>query len=172
MSYSAQWAIVLLILLMPFPVHAWPARVVAVTDGDTLDVEPAAGGDRIRVRLHGIDAPELRQSHGQAARDFVIKAVLFREVEVVETPQRRDRYGRTIAVVVFDGRGLQAELLKAGLAWVWPRYCRNCSEWQALQDEARGAGRGLWQEPDPIPPWLWRKRSHPPNLKVWSGGVF
>ena len=140
---------------------AWDARVVNVVDGDTIDVEPVAGGERTRVRLHGIDAPEARQPHGQAAREFVIKAVLFREVEIEETPQKRDGYGRTVAVIIMpDGESLQAALLRAGLAWVWPRYCRNCDDWQELQDTARSAGRGLWIDITSLPPWKWRPGKH------------
>ena len=149
----------ILLLLLPDSAWAWDARVVEVIDGDTIDVEPVAGGKRTRVRLHGIDAPEIRQPHGQAARDFVSKAVLFQAVGIDETPQKQDGYGRTVATVVLpDGGSLQAALLRAGLAWVWPRYCRNCDDWQALQDNARQAGRGIWRQPKPVPPWKWRKR--------------
>ncbi len=135
------------------------ARPLAVMDGDTITVEPDKGGERVKVRLHGIDAPEARQPYGRAAKDFVIKAVLFRSVELQESPQKRDRYGRTVAVVLLPGgESLQAVLLRAGLAWVWPRYCVNCAAWQAAQDEARLAGRGLWAQTAPVPPWEWRRR--------------
>lgn len=160
--------IVLIFLLICFhitePALAWPGRVVSVSDGDTISVEPVAGGDIVKVRLHGIDCPERRQASGEAARFFVNERVLFQLVEIDEQPNGRetrnqDKYGRTVAIVYLaNGECLQAELLKTGLAWVWPRYCRNCSEWERLQQEAAKAGRGLWAEETPIPPWEWRNR--------------
>ena len=153
-------AILLLFLLTPCSAaHAWPARVVAVTDGDTLTVEPAGGGERVTIRLHGIDAPELQQPYGGAAKDFVIAKVLFKAVDVHEALQGRDRYGRVIATVLLpSGQSLQAALLQEGLAWVWPRYCKNCGAWQEVQAKAKAAGIGLWAAPEPVPPWQWRKR--------------
>ena len=151
--------IALCILLLPAPAWAWPARVVAVSDGDTITVEPTDGGNRIKVRLHGIDAPEKDQPGGEPARAFVVQAALYKAVEVEPTLQGKDRYGRTVAVVVLPGgESLQAALLRAGHAWVWPRYCRGCGEWEVLQEEARAAGRGLWINLNPVPPWEWRRK--------------
>ncbi|MDR2075621.1 MAG: thermonuclease family protein [Desulfovibrio sp.] len=138
------------------PALAWEARIVAVTDGDTLTVEPAKGGDRIKVRLHGIDAPESRQPYGQAAKGFVNGIALYKRAEV--DAKSRDRYGRTVAIVTVPGKGvLQELLLDAGLAWVYPQYCKSCSAWEARQAAARKARKGLWADSDPVPPWKWRK---------------
>ena len=109
--------------------------------------------------MQGIDAPERGQPGGAAARAFVVEAALYATVEVEAAPQGRDRYGRVVASVYLpDGECLQQALLRAGLAWVWPRYCKNCGEWREIQDKARDAGRGLWREAAPMPPWEWRKR--------------
>jgi len=135
----------------------FPARVVAVADGDTITVEPIQGGDRVRVRLQGIDAPEINQPYGQAARAFVSEAVLYKEVHLAS--ERNDRYGRIVAVVEVPGAGvLQELLLEAGLAWVWPQFCRDCGEWKALEEAARGQGLGLWADESPVPPWEWRRK--------------
>ncbi|MDR0646745.1 MAG: thermonuclease family protein [Elusimicrobiota bacterium] len=50
--------------------------------------------------------------------------------------------------------------MEAGLAWVYVQYCKipQCEDWQKLQEKAKSLKRGLWQEPDPIPPWQWRKQ--------------
>ena len=73
-----------LCLLLVIPVaHAEQFRVVAVSDGDTLTVEPIEGGDRAKVRLHGIDAPELRQPYGEAAKTFTLNMTLFKEIDVL-----------------------------------------------------------------------------------------
>ena len=150
--------ITILFLFLPATASAWPGRIVAVIDGDTIEVEPANGGQRVRVRLHGIDAPEKRQPGGESATGFVF-GFLYREVEIQEQEKSPDRYGRTVATIFFpDGDSLQAALLRNGFAWVWPRYCKNCQEWQGLQEDARMARRGLWSEPSPMAPWLWRQQ--------------
>lgn len=150
---------VLLILLMALPALAWEGRVVAVADGDTITVEPVKGGDRVKVRLYGIDCPEGKQPSGQAAKGFVSDVALYKVVDVEVAPQGKDRYGRTVAIVAVMGAGvLQELLLDAGLAWVYPQYCKDCADWYALEANARKAQRGLWQIKDPVPPWEWRKR--------------
>ncbi len=145
--------------LLPTSAFAWPGRVVVVTDGDTLVVEPESGGDRVKVRLHGIDAPERKQPYGEASRGFAIDIALFKSVEIEETA--RDRYGRIVAIVWLPtGESLQSELLRAGLAWVWPRYCMNCDKWMDLQRRAMEAATGLWTDENPITPWEWRRLTH------------
>jgi endonuclease YncB( thermonuclease family) len=139
--------------------EAWRARIVDVADGDTITAEPAEGGDRIKIRLHGIDTPERKQPYGESARGYTVKAALYRQATIHPQSQGKDRYGRIVAIVEIDGAGvLQEMLLEAGLAWVYPQYCKNCEAWEALQDEARAQGKGLWADEGAVPPWEWRKR--------------
>ena len=156
-----------LFLILPRPALAWEGKVVRVSDGDTITVERAApngGAEQIRIRLYGIDTPESKggqwgpQPHWKAARAFL--ADLFGpsgKVAVVDMGY--DKYSRTIGSVITlpDGKIVQEELIKAGLAWVYTKYCRDCRQWKTLEDEAREARRGLWREICPIPPWEWRK---------------
>jgi len=136
--------------------HTELYRVVSIADGDTITVEPVQGGYRAKVRLHGIDCPELNQPYGQAAKAFVTEAVLFKTVNVQPVPQGKDRYGRIVAVIEIPDKGiLQELLLQAGLAWVYPQYCRNCSSWEAMQTQARNQKKGLWAEDSLIEPWAW-----------------
>ena len=70
---------------------------------------------------------------------------------------KTDRYGRLVAPVILpDGRDLSVELVKAGLAWHYKKYSDD-EELARLEVEARKASRGLWSEPEPVPPWEWRK---------------
>ncbi len=154
------FAALLLLLFLVSPCHAWPGRTVAVTDGDTIIVEKLAGGERVKIRLHGIDAPERKQPAGETARGFLFDIALYREVEVEE--KAVDRYGRMVAIIwLASGKSLQETLLEFGLAWVWPRYCRDCRYWENLQEIARQNQRGLWANPDAIPPWEWRRGIRP-----------
>jgi len=81
----------------------------------------------------------------------------FGKVVRVE-PTDRDQYGRIVADVILpDGRNLNRELVRAGLAWWYRHYAPHDAELCALEVEARAAQRGLWAEPHPIPPWDWRR---------------
>jgi endonuclease YncB( thermonuclease family) len=146
-----------MLFLLAYPACAWEARVVSVADGDTITVEPERGGDRVKIRLHGIDAPERKQPYGQSARGFVHNVSLYKRVEI--DTKVKDRYGRTVAVVTVPGGVLQEMLLDAGLAWVYPQYCKDtfCGAWERKQSVARKARKGLWADPDPVPPWEWRR---------------
>jgi len=133
--------------------------VVYVADGDTITVEPIEGGDRAKVRLHGIDCPETKQPYGQTAKAFTTEAVLFKEVDIQPSQQGKDKYGRIVAVVEIHGVGvLQELLLEAGLAWVYTKYCKDCGAWEAMEAEARSQRKGLWRDEEPMEPWDWRKR--------------
>jgi len=65
-QFSKRLALLSILQLISIPAFAEQFRVVAVSDGDAITIEPLEGGDRAKVRLHGIDAPELRQPYGQA----------------------------------------------------------------------------------------------------------
>jgi endonuclease YncB( thermonuclease family) len=133
------------------------ARIVDVTDGDTITVEPLTGGERIKVRLYGIDAPERKQPYGESARGYVVKLALYKQATIQTLPQGNDRYGRVVATVEIEGAGVLQELLLAnGMAWVYPPYCKNCRKWEALQNEAQVQEKGLWAGKKPVPPWKWR----------------
>ena len=58
-----------------------------------------------------------------------------------------------------DGECLNEELVRAGYAWVYERYChiRDCNVWQKLERRAIRAEKGLWSQSDPVPPWDWRR---------------
>ncbi len=129
-------------------------RVVGVADGDTITVLHNGKGERIR--LHGIDCPEKRQAFGKRAKQFTSNLVFAKTVTVQAVD--RDRYGRTVGVVLLpDGRSLNHELVKAGFAWTYRRYT-NDQSLSDLEEEARVAGRGLWADPHAVPPWEWRAR--------------
>ncbi len=130
-------------------------RVVGVSDGDTITVLHNDKGERIR--LHGIDCPEKRQAFGNRAKQFTSNLVFAKTVTVQAVD--RDRYGRTGGVVLLpDGRSLNHELVRAGLAWMYRRYT-NDQSLSDLEEEARVARRGLWADPHPVPPWEWRKKN-------------
>lgn len=145
-------------LLIPTLVFAWQGKVVNVTDGDTITVLTDAK-QQVKIRLYGIDTPEHRQSFGSRATQFVRGQAALKMVDI--DVRDTDRYGRTVAVVTLpDGRNLNEEIIRAGLAWVYVKYCKDrpmCARWDQQQAIARQARIGLWHDPNPIPPWDWRR---------------
>ena len=149
-----------------FAVLCWTAtafadftgKVVAVKDGDTLAV--LTGGVAVRVRLSGIDCPEKGQAFGQRAKQAASDLAFGKTVEVRD--KGRNRYGRTAGEVILeDGRSLNRELVRAGLAWWYRQYAKKDADLARLEKEAREAKLGLWADADPLPPWNWRKERRP-----------
>ncbi len=135
-----------------------PGKVISVADGDTLTFM-GSGGEVQKIRLYGVDSPEMRQDGGEAAAQFTKSLALFSKVKV--QAMDKDQYGRSVAIVTLDdGRVLNEELLKNGHAWVYTSYCKTarCAYWQALEAKARIERVGLWSDKKPLPPWQWRRR--------------
>jgi endonuclease YncB( thermonuclease family) len=157
--YCSVWAIAftaILAALLPAHVFAksftFGGVVVKIHDGDTISV--VRRGHAEKVRLAGIDCPELRQSFGSRAKNFTNRLASGQMVTV--RVQGSDDYGRRIGVVILpDGRSLNRELVAAGLAWK-AKESKN-KELAKLEKEARRAKRGLWADADPTPPWEYRK---------------
>ena len=142
---------------VPVSAWGWQAEVVRVVDGDSLVILRGDNGKKETIRLFGVDCPELGQPFGEEAARLARAVVFGKKVSVVALDV--DGYERTVGAVVCleDGVTLQDELLKAGLAWVDPRYCKGCKLWKALQREAAEEKRGLWGDGEPVAPWKWRK---------------
>jgi endonuclease YncB( thermonuclease family) len=120
------------------------AVVVEVVDGDTLVVE--VGGERERLRLVGINAPERDECLADEATRWLRERVDGRQVELVVDRSDRDRYGRLLRYVEVDGADVGAGLVRAGLALArrYPPDTGRADEYERLQREAEQAGIGLW----------------------------
>lgn len=146
-------------------------RVIHVADGDTVTVLTDAKTE-VRVRLAGIDAPEVAhrsessgsasQAYGDASRRALRGLVHGRQVEM--TCRSKDRYGRFVCILRLDGGDVGEQQIRAGMAWHFLRYAADQpsaerDRYAAAEREARAARRGLWADAAPVPPWEWR-RSH------------
>jgi len=152
---SVKCLFMILTLLFPSLSLAWQGKVVGVSDGGTLTVMHEGRGEKIR--LYGIDCPENHQDFGTKAKKFT-SSMAYEKLVAVESVTQ-DRYGRSVALVKVTGQSLNEELLKAGLAWVYIRYCDKplCNEWLKYKERARQRKSGLWSLPNPIPPWEFRR---------------
>jgi len=144
--------------------------VVGVSDGDTITVLDDALMPR-KVRLAGIDAPEMRQPYGALAKHHLASLVFGKPVIVVW--HRRDRYGRIVGNVhlVVSGACGKAHCARredvglvqigSGLAWHYKRYqseqtLEDRGLYARTENEARTKREGLWKDSRPIPPWDYR----------------
>ncbi len=128
--------------------------VIAILDGDTLDLL-TNHKYRIRIRLHGIDAPEKSQAHGQKAKAKLSELAYLKSFVAT---RRSINSGRYVATMIDQTTGeiLQQQMVESGYAWHAPEYSRSEILAQAEQ-QARAARAGLWQDIDPIAPWDYRK---------------
>lgn len=120
----------------------WQGRVTQVVDGDTLWVQPERGGPARKVRLDGIDAPEICQHHGLLAREQLAAQVEGHEVRVL--PRRHDDYGRLLARVEWRGQDVGRWMVRQGHAWSY-RYRTQPGPYARQEGQARASRLGLWQ---------------------------
>lgn len=136
------------------------ATVARILDGDTLDLT-----DGRRVRLIGVNAPEL--GHGRGPDQPLARAARERLAELVGSPgrqgatevtlhfgtERRDRHGRWLAHVSRHGRSVERELTREGLAYhaAIPPNLALAPCLRADERAARSAGLGLWHAALPGP---------------------
>jgi endonuclease YncB( thermonuclease family) len=140
-------ALIVVAWACPARAEDFTGKVVGVSDGDTITV--LRGRTLVKIRLHGIDAPETGQDFGTRAKQAASE-LAFGEVVTVQ-PRGTDRYGRTVAVVLLpDGRNLNHELVRSGYAWWYRTYAPGDATLAWLETEARGARRGLWSQASPI----------------------
>lgn len=120
-----------------------PCTVVRIVDGDTLDCE---GG--LRVRLIGIDTPEMNQRpFGEQAREVLTGlAPVGSSVQLERDVELADQYGRRLAYVWRDGVFVNWQLVRGGWAMLltYPPNVQYVEQFQEAQRRARETGQGLW----------------------------
>jgi micrococcal nuclease len=156
---SDSYPAILLSLLLPLCIPDLAAAdftgpVVSVLDGNTIEVLHNTYPER--VRLSGIDCPEKGQAFGNNAKHAASELVFGRDVTLDTHGQ--DKYRLTLAdVFLRDGRHVNHELVKAGWCWWYRKYAPGDTVLERLEKEAREAKKGLWADPQPVPPWEYRK---------------
>ncbi|NNG45925.1 MAG: thermonuclease family protein [Deltaproteobacteria bacterium] len=139
-------------------------KVTRVADGDTLTLVTREG-TKLKVRLYGIDAPEIRhknlpgQPYGKEARAALAALTLGRRVtvEIVDI----DTHRRMVGIVRRSGKDINLAIVRSGHAWAYRRYLSApyASEYIAAEKEARSRGLGLWKQANPDPPWNFKRRN-------------
>lgn len=135
-------------------------KVIKVSDGDTITVLDS-NNQKHKVRLKGIDAPESQQLYGDISTQSL--AELVYDKEVVVNWDKKDKYYRILGRVVIDGRNINYEQLKKGLAWYYKQYEKDLSDedkqkYSEAEGFAKNYGVGLWADSNSIPPWEFRHK--------------
>lgn len=128
-------------------------RVVGVYDGDTITLLTAEN-KTLKIRLAQIDAPESKQAFGQKSKQSLSQMVFNKQVSIEK--ENIDRYGRIIGTVFVDGEDVNKNQVINGMAWVYRGYFHDKTLIQ-IEENARQMKTGLWSDPNPVPPWDYRR---------------
>jgi micrococcal nuclease len=105
------------------------------------------------------------KAFGQRAKHAVADFAFRKEVTV--QTHGHDKYQRTLAdVLLLDGTNVNHALVKDGWCWWYRKYAPGDTLLEGLETEAREAKKGLWVDPAPIPPWVYRKAKRVQSLDL------
>jgi len=148
-----RFIIIIIVILIPGVVFAAKpcerATVVKVSDGDTVKV--VCNGDKLTIRLIGIDTPETHrpntpvQCYGREASQYLKQRLEGKRIRLKYDVERMDKYGRTLAYVYRGGTFINAEMIKKGYAFAYRRYYHKYKDkFIGYEEKAKRKGRGLW----------------------------
>ena len=160
---------VLTILFALYVTHIradFTAKVQRVVDGDTIYVVDNFG-QKFKVRLTGIDAPEQNQPYGLAST-YHLRGLLLNKIVLLKSKPKKgkpysvDRYKRVLAKIVLNGIDINLSQVLSGYAWHFKRYQKQQTPkdrelYSQAELHAKKNNLGLWREKKPIAPWKWRK---------------
>ena len=132
-----------------------------VIDADTV-VLKSDQGINYKIRLLGIDAPEINQVYGKEATRYLSNKVLGKNLKVLG--KNKDRYHRLLGKLILNGNDINLDLVKNGMAWHYKFYKKSQEKKDQLlysnaEKYAKVNKLGLWGEEMPVPPWKWRKKN-------------
>lgn len=135
-------------------------KVIKVTDGDSVNVL-TSDNQTHKVRLSGIDAPEKSQAFGTKSKQALEDEVYGKTVTVEFN--KRDKYQRIVGKVIFNGKDVNLNQIKRGLAWHYKKYegeqdVEDRSIYANAEYIAQRDRLGLWVENNPVVPWDFRKQ--------------
>jgi endonuclease YncB( thermonuclease family) len=146
----------LLLTLLPSPAHADITGKPRVVDGDTIQI------NQTKIRLHGIDAPEMKQTCKTRKSKEQLCGVLAKQnlerlikgQDVICKGDKRDRYKRLIAVCYAGPFDINKQMVTDGWALAYRKYSKD---YVRAETFAKSRREGMWRT-DFVPPWEWRKK--------------
>ena len=158
--------IIILFSISTYTYGDFNAQVVRIVDGDTIQVIDS-NGIKFKIRLLGIDTPELKQRFGYESSLFLKKIIDGKSVIIISKPEKNKpytlgRYKRIIGKIILNGKDINLEMVQKGMAWHYKKYIKsqNVEDRQSYnnaEQDARLNKVGLWSDVNPVAPWEWRK---------------
>jgi micrococcal nuclease len=151
----SKLALVLAAVSFCFAAEAWVKGIAQdVHDGDTFKLN--ANGQVLKIRVYGIDAPEINQEYGEASGKALRELINGKEIRL--RIQNKDAYGRTVGEPwLGDSLNVSLWMVKNGNAWWYKSYSKKRSDLEKAQAEAKEKKLGIWANSDPVAPWDFRK---------------
>lgn len=146
---------IMLSLIFSIFTYALDGYVVKVSDGDSFMIK--SYGKKIRVRMYGIDAPELKQKYGKESKKYLEDLILGKKVELKVLYE--DRYKRKIARVYYDDKEINLEMLRSGNVWFYEYHAKKEKEYRKAYEKARRERIGLWKDKNPQNPREFRLKN-------------
>ena len=143
--------IVYIFLLFISISFADPIKIIKIYDGDTITALTSKK-EKIKIRLYGIDAPELKQPFGKASKRHLIDLISKQSLNINE--KGKDKYGRTLAVLHNGDQDINAQMVIDGYAWAYDKFSKD---YVAFQQNAQLLKKGLWIDKNIVRPSDFRK---------------
>ncbi|EAL1486850.1 thermonuclease [Campylobacter upsaliensis] len=135
-------------------------KVSKVIDGDTIELLAKTSKEnpynhiaKLKIRLYGIDAPELKQAYGKEAKEFLSALVLKQEVSLII--ENKDKYDRFVGTLFLKGQDINKEMVKNGYAHAYESFSKK---YLAEQADAKMFKLGLWQDEKAVKPSEFRRK--------------
>ena len=137
-------------------------KIIKIIDGDTVYFQANSEDDFKKLRLVGIDAPEMKQPFGYESRQCLADLINDRLVQIISFGE--DRYKRTLAKILIEKIDINLAMIKNGCAWFYRRYKNTLDiDDQAIYDQAEIFAienkKGLFSNQEAEAPWDWRKKN-------------
>ena len=137
-------------------------RITKIIDGDTVYFQSVGDNNYKKLRLVGIDAPELNQPFGQKSKQCLANLLNNRPVQIISFGE--DRYKRTLAKLLIEEIDINLAMIREGCAWFYRRYKQTLNKNdQFMYDQAEILAienkKGLFGNQEPEAPRVWRKKN-------------
>ena len=146
---------ILFIALLLFATHSFGQdsfRVVGIHDGDSITVL-SVEKKQIKIRLEGIDAPELKQAFGSRAKEHLSSLIMGKDVTLIV--KEEDLYKRTLSKILLDSQDVNLSMVRDGFAWNYSKYSKD-KKFAEAEADAQIKQKGLWIDQNPVAPWDYR----------------
>jgi len=137
-------------------------KVIKIIDGDTVYFQATNDDGYKKLRLVGIDAPEMKQPFGHESRQCLANLINNKLVQIITFGV--DRYKRTLAKIIIEKIDINQAMIKNGCAWFYRRYKNTLdTDDQVMYDQAEIFAienkKGLFSNQEAEAPWVWRKKN-------------